>query len=326
VSDDTDYDALGNCDEQANGTSPTDPESLKPLQLGAWHFDTTNWTGVQGQVPITFTNLGLVSGIGSNAVRIDTNVPAWLTYSEREPSNNIANINLRKGTLRFWMRPSWSSGASGGPQTEARLVEVGTKGTTNGWWSLVLNPQGTNINFCTQTNTAATLTTNLTAPVQWVSNQWHQVVLTYSTNKSALYIDGQPVFTNGAGVSYWPGAQTRALGFRIGGDMNGTNLAKGSFDELETYNYAMTAQEVASGYPTPMITTQPVSQIVPDGGTSVFSVVATCSASFGFPLSYQWFYNSNIVADATNATLTQIYVGTNQKVIIMSWSAINLAP
>jgi len=40
----------------------------------------------------------------------------------------------------------------------------------------------------------------------------------------------------------------RANGFRIGSDQNGTNQAKGAFDELETFNYVLSATDIASNY------------------------------------------------------------------------------
>jgi len=126
-------------------------------------------------------------------------------------ANSAANINCREGTVRFWFKPDWTS-QTNGPQSQARLIELGTKSSTNGWWALVLNSTGTNLSFCTQTNDTGTLKTNLTGAISW-SYDWHQIVLTYCSTNSSLYIDGQSVVTTGLGVTNWPALSVRTNGF-----------------------------------------------------------------------------------------------------------------
>jgi hypothetical protein len=181
-------------------------------------------------------------------VLIDTNV-AVLSYRDVETNGN-ANINLRSGTVQFWFSPDWSSTNAGGtgPQNEGRLIEMGAKGTTSGWWALLVGSSGTNIYFGTQTNSLGTLTTNLTAAISWASSYWHQIALTYSTNSSALYLDGQPLLTNGTGTAYWPSLMVRTNGFTLGGSASGTNQARGGFDELKTFNYPLTAGQVLTNF------------------------------------------------------------------------------
>jgi len=89
--------------------------------------------------------------------------------------------------------------------------------------------------------------TNLAATISWSISIWHQVVLTYSTEGSALYLDGQLAAT-GSGVTNYPGDSVRAQGFTIGASADATNQAKGAFDELETFNYALDAALVQSAY------------------------------------------------------------------------------
>jgi len=182
------------------------------------------------------TNVIGVPSWSTNAVLVDNSNPAVLAYRDVE-INGSTNINLCNGTVRFWFKPDWDSGS--GPQSEAPLLELGAKGSTNGAWGLFLDPQGATISFCTQTNSLDTLTTNLTAPISWTSNQWHQIVLTYSATNSTLYLDGQVVVTSGLGVACYPGPTVRAQGFTIGSDAAGNNQASGAFDELETFNYPL---------------------------------------------------------------------------------------
>jgi hypothetical protein len=49
----------------------------------------------------------------------------------------------------------------------------------------------------------------------------------------------------------------------------------------------------------PVVTAPPASLTVPAGGPATFTV----SATSGLPLSYQWLFQSNVIADATNGTL-----------------------
>jgi nitrogen fixation protein FixH len=58
----------------------------------------------------------------------------------------------------------------------------------------------------------------------------------------------------------------------------------------------------------PVITTQPTNQTVAQGSNAMFSVTATGTP----PLNYQWFFNSGVLTNATNAVLTLTGVTTNQ--------------
>lgn len=195
------------------------------------------------------TNLSGVPSWNTNAVKFLTD-SSVLGYREIEPGSCRANINLQNGTVRFWFKPDWGSPDAGGvgPQTDAKLIELGTKGSSDGWWAVGISPQGTNLVFGTQTNSTLTLTTNLSGPISWSPNTWHQIVVTYSIGNSSLYVDGEPVVTNGVGVAYYPGAAARAQGFFVGNSVAGLNEAKGACDELETFNYPIDATSIKSDF------------------------------------------------------------------------------
>src|SRR5262249_18033407 len=144
---DSDYDGICDLQELNDGTAATNADSATPTLLSSFRFDTTNWAGLEGQIPISFTNLALVPGVISNAVSIKSNNPAWLTYADT--NDCVANINLRKGSARFWFKSAWDSGNIVVTNGEPRLLEVGGKGSTNGWWALLLDSRGTNLSFCT---------------------------------------------------------------------------------------------------------------------------------------------------------------------------------
>jgi alpha-tubulin suppressor-like RCC1 family protein len=246
---DSDYDGRSDGQEiLLDGTDPNNGNSVTNVMLAYWRFNNTNtWVGEAGQLPIQATNIVGVPSWGTNAVLIDTNTTAILKYHDMEPTNYApANINCRNGTVQFWFAPDWNSGT--GPGSAGRLIEMGSQTATTGWWSLYFNPSGTQLIFGTQTNGLAL--TNLTASINWTSNYWHQIVLTYSSNNSSLYVDGQSVVTNGLGANYYPNRNERANGFCLGSDLNGNNQARGIFDELQTFNYPLSATNIAANYQT----------------------------------------------------------------------------
>ena len=246
---DSDYDGRSDGQEiLLDGTDPNNCNSVTNVMLAYWRFDNTNtWVGEEGQLPILATNIVGVPSWGTNAVRIDTNTTAILKYHDVEPTNFApANINCRNGTVQFWFAPDWDSGT--GPGSPGRLIEMGSQTSTTGWWSLYFNTNGTQLIFGTQTNGLAL--TNLTVSINWTSNYWHQIVLTYSSNNSSLYVDGQPFATNGLGANYYPNRNERTNGFCIGSDLNGNNQARGIFDELQTFNYPLDATSIATNYQT----------------------------------------------------------------------------
>jgi hypothetical protein len=191
------------------GAAPAHAQTLPELPpfwiLSHWKFNSTNIASVNGYLPKAGYNLQLVPSFGSNAVLVSGS-SALLNYYEVEPSGPT-NIVCDNGVVEFWFRPEWSSVSLGGsgPGGYARLIELGeyTTNASYGWWSLHTDPAGTNLYFSAQTNGASA--TYLSTPINWTSNWWHMITLTYSSTNSTLYIDGQPAVT-GPGVSYWPAA------------------------------------------------------------------------------------------------------------------------
>jgi RHS repeat-associated protein len=312
---DIDYNGLGGCQELANGSN------FLRMRLGQWPFDSNSFVGLQGQLPLSVSNVSLVNGWSVLAAGVSpSNGPAQLLYRETESGSAIANINCREGSLRFWFRPDWNStgtNSGSGPGGESRLIELGSKGTTNGWWGLVLNAAGTNLNFGTQTNDTSTLRTNVFATVRWRSNDWQHIALTYASTGTVVYLNGQAV-AFGIGVSNWPGSTVRAQGFRVGTDPGGTNWAKGDFDNLETFNYPLSASEIANHYayhprptPTNACLLAPIALYYAIGtaltnGEVAYSTNGAGSGNFGW-LSWSGDGTPNTLAIA----LTNFWMSTN---------------
>jgi hypothetical protein len=74
-------------------------------------------------------------------------------------------------------------------------------------------------------------------------------LLTYGPSSSSLYINGVEA-TPGAGVSYWPNLTNRQIGMVIGNTTAYNASINGQFEEMETFNYQLTASQIASNYQT----------------------------------------------------------------------------
>jgi alpha-tubulin suppressor-like RCC1 family protein len=236
----------------ASGTNSVVTPVNEFIPLAHWTFNDTNtWVGEGDQLPLLAANVAGVPSWSSNALLVDSSSPALLAYNVVETNGNT-NITCQAGSLLFWFKPDWSSADAGGngPGTWGRLIEMGNYDPAfiNGWWALYLNPAGTQLLFGTSTNGLGM--TNLVGNISWLSNQWHQIALTYSPTGSALYVDGQILNHGyiqgqpacyGNGVACFPNADELTNGFRIGSDQDGNNQAGGAFDELETFNYPLDA-------------------------------------------------------------------------------------
>ena len=219
--------------------------------LDSWTFhDPTNWTSDAGYAPVSFTNLAYSyrGDAQSWSLELDTNVPAWLIYNVYE-SDGTTNLTVDSGSVTFWFAPSsWASTNAGGmgPGEAGRLLEVGsyTPDSSYGLWSIYVDEGGNNLYFSAQTNDlSSSLTTYLSFPISWTTNDFHFVALTYSATNTALYLDGTLV-TNGSGVTVYPGPDVLANGFALGADNSGVYESQGMLNTVATYNYPLDSNDV----------------------------------------------------------------------------------
>jgi predicted outer membrane repeat protein len=219
-----------------------------PPIINLFFFDDTNVVDAWGLPPITVSNVFLVPSWDSNAVEIANTEPAILRYREIQDTG-YPNILCDEGTVYMWFQPYWSSTNLGGPGpgTCARFVELGTltDDASIGWWSLYTDPEGCHLYFAAQTNGSEEL--YLATPVEFSSNQWYQVALTYTPSNSAIYLNDQ-LLTNGTGVTYWPSATVRSNGFCVGSDGTGVAQVQGQIDFMILCDYAWSEAEVLDWY------------------------------------------------------------------------------
>ncbi len=189
-------------------------------------------------------------------------------------SNGVNYFNPGNGSIRFWFQPNWSPVGSSGPNLGSDFggIFFCANLSTGGWQFHEWNNTTNNTSFIKLGTRSARInkisvfvTGGLNgAPVNFQSNLWCQIVLTYSPTNVALYTNGvflasatyTPIdVTTGAetygvgnGNVYYPPVGDLTSGFSFG-DESGFNEVMGQLDGIETFNYPLTAQQVAAGYP-----------------------------------------------------------------------------
>jgi hypothetical protein len=116
--------------------------------------------------------------------------------------NGQTNISSDTGgALRFWVKPSWSSGASNGPP--ATLVEMDAVSGIGlaCAWSLQVSADGNTVQLLTQTD--AGLQQVLQASISWQAGASHCLVLDFNPQGSALFLDGA-LASQGSGLASVP--------------------------------------------------------------------------------------------------------------------------
>ncbi len=154
-----------------------------------------------------------------------------------------------------------------------------------------------------------------TVQITLAYNQWYHVAGTLdgSSGTMSLYTNGTLAAQITTTVRpFGELIPTDSPGIGIGNVNDGFNNFPfiGDIDEIALYNRALSPGEVQSIYNAgsagkcpslspPGINAQPMDQTVAAGGTATFSVVAQGAP----PLSYQWFFGTNLLAGQTGASL-----------------------
>jgi hypothetical protein len=252
---------------------------LQRRVLGAYGNDPTNWTAA---APLTITGQpqSLIVSNGANAT--------------------FAVSAFGTGTLRY----QWQHDGVGIPGATNSAVTIVKAGLTNaGAYTVVVTDD-----LVTASSQAATLTV-LVKPVLTQSPQSQTVLAGSDVTFTAAAYGTTPMgfrwrrnaatFTNGVIVNT-PTSSSLTL-------TNITPANNGAAFTVVTTNLAGSTSPAASSNAVltvlwaPIITAQPTNQTANPGGNASLAVVATGNPA----LSYQWWFNqTNLLAGATNATLT----------------------
>jgi len=312
-----------------------DPHQFIATRLGYWQFnDAPNWLDTNGLAPLAANGLYPVSSWSGDAVRLTSDLTSQLGYpGVRTNGSAVAVCPAGTGSIRFWYKPEWSSydGSQGtGPGSNIRLFEIG-RDTTNaayGLFALSVNSLGNNITFATEAN--GIQTNNLTGTITFNTNSWYQLVLTYTSTNSTLYLNGQPFITNGLGVTNLPSQAVLQAGFYFGSSWDGSSQANGEFDELETFNYPLSAAAIATNYANIMsvLAADGLPEVVANGlGLRLDAVDSTCD---GLPDTWKLAHgiNPNNPGPVTPQLIAQYVqdgpVGTTNAVTVAETNLINI--
>lgn len=250
---DTDYDGRSDGQEVLiESTSPTNSASCALVRLGHWSFEAPGFVAEHGAVPLQVTNLAWDPGMLGRSAHVPAETLTQLTYRETE-GNGAANINLRRGTVRLWIRPDWTSASLGGtgPGEWARIVEVGmwTPDASYGNWQLHFDPAGDQIGWYFDDGHGHS-TDRRYSGLQWRAGEWHEVALTYDEGTVRLYEDGVEVASrSGSPALYYPDRAVReTTGLNFGTLFYGAVSVRARLDEIETFNYPLDAATIAADY------------------------------------------------------------------------------
>ncbi|MBT5706327.1 MAG: hypothetical protein HOI66_08390, partial [Verrucomicrobia bacterium] len=258
---DSDGDSVLDPQERIDQTSPTNEYDYEPRALSEFSFDTDLFIGNQNQVPLLNVGPSLVSSFRPNGRNGYNASPGnRLAYRVVEANNHI-NINLIRGTIKFWFKPSWNSGDVGHP-FGSRLLEIGQFSSTgqrnDGWWGLFLNNDRTTMTFASQGATSGFWEKYIEATnLNFRAGEWYEIELTYGPrtaypyglkdplreqrySNSYLYINGQRKgFGFGVNPDLLPNETAISGGFSLGSQHDGTLSVSAVIDELQTYNYPL---------------------------------------------------------------------------------------
>jgi hypothetical protein len=195
-----------------------------------------------------------LSGNGNNATLVATGSTA-VSASFNSNFGGIIQFNTGSSavllrpvqddfSLCCWFRTNQVASASGFPQW------YGGMGLVDCEVANVVDDFGTSIGagkvlFGTGRNTPSTDLT-ITSSLTYNDNIWHHVVATRvrSTGTITLYVDAQQVATGTSGVQ----SLTSSTNMRIGAIQVNNNFFSGSIANVQIYNRALSAAEVAQNY------------------------------------------------------------------------------
>ena len=247
---DTDEDGLPDPEEIANpDLDPRNPEIFEQRRLFQLHFESADGTNRQGITPLIAKNIETVDGFIWSGNQFSKEANSLLNYPYRTDNLNPL-ISLRRGTIRFWYRPDWSSQSAGGkgPGTFARLLEMGENSTnfSKGWWALYLNSFSDRIHFASKSS--GFIIPQISAPIEFKADHWYQIVLTYEPSQSRLFINGEQVAMGQGNFSFPSDADRVESGLWVGSSSTGSFQANGTIDELESFNYVLHPMDILNNY------------------------------------------------------------------------------
>jgi hypothetical protein len=174
-------------------------------------------------------------------------VAPWIVPAV-DPNSRHTNLACDgSGAIRFYVSPRWSSqsvasGHNPGAAVHlADLVASSASGTAV-VWSLQVTADGNAVQLWDYTPTLPVVV--LSAPIAWAARQFHNLVVDFGPQGTALFIDRQLVAQGGGTVPIPLSVGELVLGSAV----DGTGAAKASVDEFFSFDRQLTAWDVATYY------------------------------------------------------------------------------
>ena len=269
-------------------TVPTD-------EIGYWPLNATN-----GTVALDATGNGYNGTVTDATWNASGKVNGCLTFNGTNSQVQITNPVNADFSVVFWVKTTQTAGA-GQWYDGAGLVDGDHAGTANDFGTALVDGK---FAFGVGNPDTTILSTSAIN-----DGSWHQCVATrvQATGLISVYVDGIQQATGTANTNLLNTSTVLLFG-RIA---TGGGYFNGSLDEIKVFNRALGNHEVSalyhgSGVPqtTPVILLPPASQTLAMGSTASFSAQA-----IGGNLSYQWNFNAQPIAGATNNTLILTSIG-----------------
>jgi hypothetical protein len=295
-------------------TSPPPACIQAPAGLVSWwQADGTTDDTIGGNNGILVNGVGFANGEVGQAFSFDG-------VSDYVKIPKAANLDAPSQlTIDFWMKADTNnpigSRVEGLVTSDFYGFEIGTAASTPGVLFFISTDSGGHF-----VNTADVNGTGAVFP----AGEWHHIAGVYDGAKVQLYLDGRvqgkPAPVTGQ-ISPMLANSFVAIGSSDGrtvcGTCIGTRYFKGLIDEVDIFNRALSASEVAAIYNAgvygkcglaPGVVVPPTNQVVTVGTDVILSVVARGTP----PLVYQWQFNGTNASGGTAAILSVTNVQANQ--------------
>ena len=235
------------------------------VRLAYWKFE-GSYTSQGGDVATVTNAMALPTNTISGQCASFSATNSGLFY-------NQSVFNCSNGTVRFWFQPNWTNGHSGAPDSAwffqldngPANFEFGFEDTGNDLSLQAFNGANGSYNAFAGMDEENTLTPG--APTLFTNHLWTQIAMTWSRTNIAVYTNGAllatrqvpynmiinpsnvPAIWGSGGLLYYPSGSISG-GMSLGNTYGSNACVLGQIDELETFNYPLTPQQIAAGFPT----------------------------------------------------------------------------
>jgi hypothetical protein len=241
---DSDEDGVNDGDEVAENTDPLDFNDFTPKRLAYFNFNAANWSGDRGQLPYSVNGVSQVASWSGNALHIDQAGGKYIKF-KRIDTDGKPNVTAQRGSVRLWFKPDWDSSTGSGYFSRLFQMGVWTGDASQGLWYLWLNSNGQFVNFDVADGNSHGA--HIQSSINWAAQQWHQIVATYSSAGRKIYVDGTLATQSTTAWNYLiDKADLDSSGLMFGSD--GSQPMKGDLDEVEIFNYELSATEIENDY------------------------------------------------------------------------------